>query len=82
MDRQNENLYKAIISILREMVELGPGFTEASPLVNGGILDSMSILEFVEQIETCFGIEIPDELLTADTFHSVERLTERLVELL
>lgn len=49
---------------------------DAESLLESGIVDSMGILEVVSFVESEFGIELSDEDLLADTFESVESLSQ------
>ena len=40
-------------------------------LIQSRILDSLAVFALVTQLEDCFGIEIPDDAVTADNFSSV-----------
>ncbi len=51
------------------------GITDEESLLDGGIVDSMGILELVEFIEREFEVELADEDLIADSFESVAALT-------
>lgn len=48
---------------------------ESENLLAAGIIDSLGILQLVTFIEEKFGIEIPDEDVTIENFHSLESLT-------
>lgn len=52
---------------------------EASELVKSGILDSLSILSLVTQLEDEFEIEIPEDAVTAKKFATVADIV-RLVK--
>lgn len=47
-------------------------------LLNGGILDSLSILQLVTFVEKHFGIQVPDEDVVYENFHSVAALSDYL----
>ena len=51
------------------------GITDEESLLDGGIVDSMGILELVEFIEREFEVELADEELLADRFESIAALT-------
>lgn len=48
---------------------------ESENLLAAGIIDSLGILQLVTFIEAKFGIEIPDEDVTIENFHSLESMT-------
>ena len=47
-------------------------------LVSAGILDSLRILQLVTYIEETFDIEIPDEAVVYDNFHSLKAIVDYL----
>lgn len=47
-------------------------------LVEGKILDSVALLEFVTFLEKLCGIEIPSEDISDDNFDSIERILRYL----
>ena len=47
---------------------------EGEPLLDGGIVDSMGILEVVHFIEQEFSIQVSDEELVPENFQSIDRL--------
>ena len=44
------------------------------PLLEGGILDSMGVLEVVKFLEEEFDIAVDDDELSPENFHSIENL--------
>jgi len=54
---------------------------ENEDLVSAGVLDSLRILQLVTYIEKTFGIEIPDEAVVYENFHSVKAIEEYLQQL-
>lgn len=68
-----ENLKEFIIEKLEEASGL-EGITEANALFEEEILDSMSILYLVSEIETEYGILIPLEEVIEDNFSSVNNI--------
>lgn len=68
---------------------LGDVFTavvqvEAPPpgadLVDGGLLDSLALVELLAAIEVEFGVEIPLDELELDRIRTLERLAELILE--
>ena len=51
---------------------------ENEDLVEAGILDSLRILQLVAYIEKTFGIEVPDEAVVFDNFHSLKAIVDYL----
>jgi acyl carrier protein len=43
-------------------------------LIGTGILDSLGILKLVAHMETSFGIEVPDEDVVYENFHSLNAI--------
>ncbi|MBM3798754.1 MAG: hypothetical protein FJW18_01590 [Actinobacteria bacterium] len=76
------DLVDTIMSTLAEMAPLDDEFSSRTHLLSSGVMDSMSVLEFVERLENLLGVHIPDELLVEDSFASAERLAEVLRALL
>jgi acyl carrier protein len=46
-------------------------FDESTPLLTWGILDSLSIVEFVSFTESLFSISVPKEQITARNFETL-----------
>ena len=46
------------------------------PLVESGIIDSTSVLELIEFLESHFGIEVTDAEIVPGNFGSISALTE------
>jgi acyl carrier protein len=70
--------------IARDM-QLGEDATkdlsDTSPLLEGGVLDSLGLMDLVAYLEKEFGIEIADDDIRVDNFRTVAdvaRLVERL----
>jgi acyl carrier protein len=51
---------------------------ESEDLISAGILDSLGILQLVAFIHDAFGIDVPDEDVVFENFHSLESITEYL----
>ncbi|HKI55042.1 MAG TPA: phosphopantetheine-binding protein [Anaerolineales bacterium] len=51
---------------------------ESEDLLGAGILDSLSILKLVAHIDESFGIEIPDEDVVYENFHSLKAIVDYL----
>jgi acyl carrier protein len=50
------------------------GVGVADSLLDGGIIDSMGVLEVVQYLEDEFGIEVTDEEMVDDHFDSIETI--------
>ncbi len=60
--------------------EVGPGtLGDDTPLIEGGIIDSMNLIKLVSFVEQAFGVKVLDEELDIDNFRSLEAIT-RFVE--
>jgi D-alanine--poly(phosphoribitol) ligase subunit 2 len=49
-------------------------------LVDGGLLDSLALVELLAAVESEFGIEIPLEELELDRIRTLERLADLVTE--
>lgn len=58
----------------------GEKLTPADDLLSAGIIDSLGILQMVGFIEDRFGIQVPDEDVVYENFHSVKALAEYLAQ--
>lgn len=67
-----------IIELLRKIVPYEE-INSTTELVENGILDSLSIMLFVTQLEDEFGVAISDDAITAENFSNVSKIA-RLVE--
>lgn len=45
-------------------------------LIESGIIDSLSLVFVISQIQNVFGVEVPEELLQAENFASVNKIEE------
>lgn len=71
-------MVKKIIEILRT-INPYEQITEYTELIESGILNSLSILSLVTQLEDEFGIEIADDVIIAKNFATVVDIAQ-LVE--
>ena len=51
---------------------------EKEDLIGAGILDSLGILQLVAYINKTFGIDVPDEDVVYENFHSLEAIDNYL----
>lgn len=51
---------------------------ESEDLIGAGILDSLGILQLVAFIHDAFGIDVPDEDVIFENFHSLESIANYL----
>lgn len=54
----------------------GRGLETDTDLVDGGLLDSFAIVQFVSFLEETYEVEIPRNEITADSFQSIRRVTD------
>lgn len=50
--------------------------SEDTELIESGIVDSLSLVYIINQIQMNFGVEFPEELLQAENFVSVNKIEE------
>ncbi len=67
-------LVKAAAARGRHVTDIGPD----APLMEAGILDSLSLLDFVLFIEKRYGIEVPGEEIEPEDFGSLAGVTAYL----
>jgi acyl carrier protein len=69
-----EGLEKIIYDVLRgELLEVGPGFTPKSNLVDAG-LSSLAVIQLLLAVEEQTGIWVDEAELTPENLESVESL--------
>lgn len=63
-------------TILKLIEEINPyeDITEKTNLIEDGILDSLTLVILIDQIEAEFGIQIPEDMLQPVYFDSVEKI--------
>jgi len=47
---------------------------DADSLLNAGVIDSLAMMDLVQQLETDFGIRVSEEELVPENFESVEAI--------
>jgi len=69
---------KALRDYLTEKVTLDSAwrFSDASGLIEEGVLDSTGAVELVEFLQEKFSIRIAEEEVTADNLDSIDRLSQ------
>jgi len=68
--------------LVREFLDgQGEDLDASTPLLESGIIDSMSILALTRFVEQRFGVRIPVENLVPDTFQNLEVLSKFVVRL-
>ena len=53
----------------------------STPLLEWGIIDSLSLLRMIVHIQDRFGVEVPPERLVPEYFNDLDTITEMVVEL-
>jgi acyl carrier protein len=56
----------------------GKGFQDDTPLVSGGLLDSLVLVDMILDLETAFGVSIPTSEVEPDDFDSVQKIRATL----
>lgn len=64
-----------ILEILRE-IEPYEEIDETSRLIEDGILDSLTLVVLISEIESAFQIKIPEEKLQPELFEDVPKIVE------
>lgn len=59
----------------------GADLDAQTPLLEWGVIDSMSMIALLGFIETEFGVAVPDEQVRPEHFQSVERLAALIASL-
>jgi acyl carrier protein len=69
MDNQAK-VIEIIHRVTGKSVDIGP----EESLFDSGILDSFALTDLIGEVETAFGIKVPDSDLTPRKFNSVSRI--------
>ncbi|NEQ66985.1 MAG: acyl carrier protein [Symploca sp. SIO2D2] len=68
--------------IAQEMLEAdGENISASTPLLELGILDSLSLVSLIAFLETHFGVRVPDDCVTPENFknlHAIAVLVNKL----
>ena len=67
--------------IIDEYVEDDTEVTEDTPLIEGGIIDSFSIVSLKSWLEKKISVNIPDEMGTVENFGTVNKILELVKKL-
>jgi len=59
----------------------GVQFTDDTPLISGGILDSLAIVDILLDLERAFGIRVPAIDVQPDDFDSIRMIAGTLARL-
>jgi len=51
-------------------------FSDDTPLISGGLIDSMAIVDLILDLQTAFSVEIPASEVQPDDFDTVSRIAE------
>ncbi len=69
-----------ILEILRE-IEPYEEIDETSSLIEEGILDSLTLVVLINEIESAFQVRIPEDKLQPELFENVPKIVELINEL-
>jgi acyl carrier protein len=77
----SENLISTLSSFIAGEILKQPGRELATdaPLISSGLIDSFSLMDIALFVEDTFGVRIEDTELNAETFDTLQQLTD-LVE--
>ena len=75
-DDYEKKIYDIIVDVLQSSRGLNLPLTNDVSLIESGILDSLCIVEIVQQMEKYFGIEIVVTDITLDNFDTLNRITK------
>jgi acyl carrier protein len=84
MTTRNDEISRKFEAVLRahlRFLEPGAPLAAAEPLGKLG-LDSMAAIDLLLDLERTFGVHIPDDLLSAETFETVASLEATFLPLL
>lgn len=70
-----------ILEMLRE-IEPYEEIDETSSLIEDGILDSLTLVVLISEIESAFQIKIPEDRLQPELFENVPKIVELINELM
>jgi acyl carrier protein len=74
-------LKRMLVGKLAGMIDEG-SIEPATPLLEGGLgIDSMTLFEFVDQIEKRFGFLFPEQSLTSDVFKTLNSIAAEVSRL-
>lgn len=71
---------KLLIEILEEIAP-GVDYNTCTELIDGGYLDSLSIIAIVSELEEAYDIVIPTVEVTPENFNSAQSLWEMVLRL-
>lgn len=69
-----------ILEIIRKVTGKPTDVAADESLFDSGVLDSFGLQDVVSELETAFGVKIPDSDLTPRKFESIERIEAYLEE--
>ncbi len=64
-------MQEEVLKIVRAAIPGHPEIDMITPLLDAGLVDSLSIIEIVTQLEDHFGFQLPDRLLVPEVFSDV-----------
>ena len=78
-----EQIKNNIIDYLKDnsFMERGSTLSDSDSLTQNGIIDSIGLLELIDQICETYSIEIPEDMLTPENFDSLQGITNLITRL-
>lgn len=67
-----------VLSLLEKKIKLPNNFDDSTDFIQAGIVDSMSIIKFILELESKFDIEITDANVESNDFRSVKGLVNMI----
>jgi acyl carrier protein len=73
---EQRNFAEEIMKFLAQQFPATKNVGDSDPLLEGGLIDSLGILDVVTFLENQFGVTIADEDLSPENFASVRSIAE------
>ena len=78
MTSDNEARLATIREIVRGRLKRPSEINDDTPLVSGGLVDSMSIVDLILELEGAFGVSIPASEVQPDDFDSIRTIADTI----
>ncbi len=75
----SERVAQELASLFPEALGIDPPGADVD-LIEGGVIDSLALVELLFAIERRFGIEIPPDRLEVERFRTIGRLADLVAE--
>ena len=69
---------ESIRALVTERIGKRVTLDDETPLISGGLIDSMAIVDLILDLQTTFGVEIAVSEVQPDDFDSVSRIAETI----